>query len=74
MATGATCSSIPTSPSRSRGSTRRTDKPHVRMTRRVVAPERLDFVDVVTSSHNHTDHLDAETLGPLRGANPGFDS
>ncbi|HSD27200.1 MAG TPA: MBL fold metallo-hydrolase [Vicinamibacteria bacterium] len=47
-----------------------TDKPHVRMTRRVVAPERLDFVDVVTSSHNHTDHLDGETLRPLRDANP----
>lgn len=47
-----------------------TDKPHVRMTRRVVAPERLDFVDVVTSSHNHTDHLDGETLRPLREANP----
>lgn len=42
-----------------------TDKPHVRMTRRVVAPERLSFVDVVTSSHNHTDHLDRETLLPL---------
>ena len=49
-----------------------TDKPHVRMTRRLVAPERLDFVDVVTSSHNHTDHLDGETLGPLRAANPGL--
>jgi L-ascorbate metabolism protein UlaG (beta-lactamase superfamily) len=47
-----------------------TDKPHVRMTRRVVAPERLDFIDVVTSSHNHTDHLDGETLGPLRRVNP----
>lgn len=47
-----------------------TDKPHVRMTARVVAPERLDFIDLVTSSHNHTDHLDAETLGPLRQANP----
>jgi L-ascorbate metabolism protein UlaG (beta-lactamase superfamily) len=47
-----------------------TDKPHVRMTSRVVAPERLDFVDVVTSSHNHTDHLDAETLLPLFAANP----
>jgi L-ascorbate metabolism protein UlaG (beta-lactamase superfamily) len=46
-----------------------TDKPHVRMTRRVVAPERLDFVDIVTSSHNHTDHLDGDTLGPLRVAN-----
>lgn len=47
-----------------------TDKPHVRMTGRVIAPERLDFIDVVTSSHNHTDHLDAETLGPLLRANP----
>jgi L-ascorbate metabolism protein UlaG (beta-lactamase superfamily) len=47
-----------------------TDKPHVRMTERVVAPERLDFVDVVASSHNHTDHLDAETLAPLLKANP----
>ncbi|MFN7992864.1 MAG: MBL fold metallo-hydrolase [Bryobacteraceae bacterium] len=47
-----------------------TDKPHVRMTARVVAPERLDFIDVVTSSHNHTDHLDAETLGPLLRASP----
>lgn len=50
-----------------------TDKPHVRMTRRVVAPERLDFVDVVTSSHNHTDHLDAETLIPLWRVNPRLD-
>src|SRR5688500_11883118 len=49
-----------------------TDKPHVRMTERVIAPERLDFVDVVTSSHNHTDHLDAETLVPLMRANPAM--
>ncbi|HEV8607369.1 MAG TPA: MBL fold metallo-hydrolase [Tepidisphaeraceae bacterium] len=47
-----------------------TDKPHVRMTERVVDPARLDFVDVATSSHNHTDHLDAETLIPLLRANP----
>jgi len=47
-----------------------TDKPHVRMTERVVAPERLDFVEVVTSSHNHTDHLDAETLKSLATVNP----
>lgn len=47
-----------------------TDKPHVRMTQRVVAPEQLDRIDVVTSSHNHTDHLDRETLLPLRQANP----
>lgn len=49
-----------------------TDKPHERMTGRVIAPERLGFVDVVTSSHNHTDHLDAETLVPLRVANPAL--
>src|SRR5437764_12352175 len=47
-----------------------TDKPHVRMTERVVAPERLDFIDVTTSSHNHTDHLDPDTLGPLFKVNP----
>jgi L-ascorbate metabolism protein UlaG (beta-lactamase superfamily) len=47
-----------------------TDKPHVRMTERVVDPRRLDFIDVVTSSHNHTDHLDAETLVPLLESNP----
>jgi L-ascorbate metabolism protein UlaG (beta-lactamase superfamily) len=47
-----------------------TDKPHVRMTERVIAPERLKFIDVATSSHNHTDHLDPDTLGPLLKANP----
>ena len=47
-----------------------TDKPHVRMTERVVAPERLDFIDVVTSSHNHTDHLDKDTLVRLLRVNP----
>lgn len=49
-----------------------TNKPHVRMTERVIAPERLDFVDVVTSSHNHTDHLDGETLIPLWKVNPNL--
>ncbi|HJR79649.1 MAG TPA: MBL fold metallo-hydrolase [Anaerolineales bacterium] len=49
-----------------------TNKPHVRMTERVIAPEQLDFVDVVTSSHNHTDHLDGETLIPLLQANPNL--
>lgn len=45
-----------------------TDKPHVRMTARVVDPAQLDFVEVVTASHNHTDHLDADTLGPIFAA------
>jgi L-ascorbate metabolism protein UlaG (beta-lactamase superfamily) len=49
-----------------------TDKPHVRMTERVVDPGDLDFIDVVTSSHSHTDHLDAETLLPIMAANPGL--
>jgi L-ascorbate metabolism protein UlaG (beta-lactamase superfamily) len=43
-----------------------TETPHVRMTRRVVAPERLGFVDVVLATHGHTDHLDPGTL-PLVG-------
>lgn len=48
----------------------RTDKPHVRISERVIDPARLDMIDVVTSSHNHTDHLDADTLLPLMAANP----
>lgn len=47
-----------------------TDKPHVRMTARVVDPAKLAGVSVVTSTHNHTDHLDAETLLPLLTASP----
>jgi L-ascorbate metabolism protein UlaG (beta-lactamase superfamily) len=49
---------------------RQTDKPHVRMTELVVDPARLSFVDIITSTHNHTDHLDAETLSPILAANP----
>jgi L-ascorbate metabolism protein UlaG (beta-lactamase superfamily) len=49
-----------------------TDKPHVRMSERVVDPARMDFIDVVTSSHNHTDHLDSETLIPLIKTNPAM--
>ncbi len=44
--------------------------PHERMTARVVAPQALRDIDVLTSSHNHTDHLDAETIMPLLEANP----
>jgi L-ascorbate metabolism protein UlaG (beta-lactamase superfamily) len=47
-----------------------TDKPHVRMSERVIQPELLNAIDVVTSSHNHTDHLDAETLIPIVNNNP----
>src|SRR5688500_6866327 len=45
-----------------------TDKPHVRMTERVVDPAELGFVDVVTASHGHTDHLDPDTLRALPNA------
>ena len=47
-----------------------TDKPHVRMTARVIDPARLNFISVATSSHTHTDHLDADTLRPLFAASP----
>ncbi|MGC4047108.1 MAG: MBL fold metallo-hydrolase [Armatimonas sp.] len=47
-----------------------TDKPHTRMTERVIAPERLTGLSLITSTHNHTDHLDAETLLPLFASNP----
>ncbi|HEX8523435.1 MAG TPA: MBL fold metallo-hydrolase [Tepidisphaeraceae bacterium] len=46
-----------------------TDKPHVRLSRRVVDPARLGGISLVISTHAHTDHLDAETLQPIL-ANP----
>ncbi|MEQ1749245.1 MAG: MBL fold metallo-hydrolase [Prosthecobacter sp.] len=49
-----------------------TDKPHVRMTARCVAPEQLTGIHLVTASHIHTDHLDAATLLPLAQANSGI--
>jgi L-ascorbate metabolism protein UlaG (beta-lactamase superfamily) len=48
-----------------------TARPHERMTALVVDPSRLDMVDVVASSHGHTDHLDADTLRPLLAASRG---
>src|SRR5918999_642830 len=47
-----------------------TDKPHKRMTERVVDPAALGFVDVVCASHAHTDHLDPDTLRALVAARP----
>jgi L-ascorbate metabolism protein UlaG (beta-lactamase superfamily) len=46
------------------------NKPHIRMSELVIDPSSLDCIDIVTSSHNHTDHLDAETLQPLFNVNP----
>ena len=47
-------------------------KPHVRMSELVIAPELLNRIDIVSSSHNHTDHLDAETLNPILNSNPAI--
>lgn len=47
-----------------------TDKPHIRMTRLAIAPGELRDVTLVTSSHNHTDHLDKETLSAIIKSNP----
>jgi L-ascorbate metabolism protein UlaG (beta-lactamase superfamily) len=47
-----------------------TDKPHARMSERVIDPGLLKDIIIVSSSHNHTDHLDAETLAPVLKNNP----
>jgi L-ascorbate metabolism protein UlaG (beta-lactamase superfamily) len=49
-----------------------TNKPHIRMSERVVDPALLKNISIVTSSHNHTDHLDAATLLPVLQNNPGI--
>ena len=40
------------------------------MSERVLNPSLLQDISVVTSSHNHTDHLDGETLKPVIANNP----
>ena len=49
-----------------------TNKPHVRMSERVIDPSLLKDILIVTSSHNHTDHLDGGTLIPVIKNNPGI--
>jgi L-ascorbate metabolism protein UlaG (beta-lactamase superfamily) len=49
-----------------------TNKPHIRMSELVVRPELLTGISIVSSSHNHTDHLDAATLIPVIQNNPGI--
>ena len=46
-----------------------TDTPYERITGLVVDPAHLSFVDVVTSSHAHLDHLDPGTLPHVLGGN-----
>jgi len=50
----------------------KTDKPHTRITEQVVNPAALaalGVIELITSSHNHTDHFDPETLQPLLAEN-----
>ncbi|HRQ50833.1 MAG TPA: MBL fold metallo-hydrolase [Agriterribacter sp.] len=49
-----------------------TARPHTRMSERVVNPGLLKDISIVSSSHNHTDHLDGETLIPVIKNNPGI--
>ncbi len=46
--------------------------PHERITGLVVEPSLLSFVDVVTSSHAHLDHLDPGTLPSLLAGDAAF--
>jgi L-ascorbate metabolism protein UlaG (beta-lactamase superfamily) len=47
-----------------------TEKPHERISELVIDPALLPSIDFITSSHNHTDHLDGETLIPILKNNP----
>ncbi|HVX52151.1 MAG TPA: MBL fold metallo-hydrolase [Chitinophagaceae bacterium] len=49
-----------------------TAKEHVRLSELVIDPALLKEITIVTSSHNHTDHLDGETLIPIINNNPGI--
>ena len=47
-----------------------TARPHRRMMPPPIAPEALTGVDLVLSTHAHTDHMDPGTLKPLLAENP----
>jgi L-ascorbate metabolism protein UlaG (beta-lactamase superfamily) len=49
---------------------RGTARPHVRMMPPPILPGSCDRVDLVLSTHGHTDHMDPGTLPPLLQANP----
>jgi len=45
-------------------------KEHIRMTRCPVQPQLLDMLDVICSSHKHSDHMDPGSLPALMQASP----
>jgi len=45
-----------------------TTKPHIRLTEKCLDPGTLGFVDLVLSTHGHTDHFDPETLRAIASA------
>lgn len=47
-----------------------TDKPHIRMTESPFCGADLTGVDLILSSHKHSDHMDPGTLPDLMKANP----
>ncbi len=48
----------------------RTNKPHVRMTECPIRGDQLSGIDVILSSHKHSDHMDPGTLPGLLRASP----
>lgn len=51
-----------------------TDKPHVRMSSVVISPEQIAMLELaaISCSHQHTDHMDPETLAPIARNTPGL--
>lgn len=51
-----------------------TDKPHVRMSSSVIEPEQLAPLEpaAISCSHQHTDHMDPETLKPISDRAPAL--
>lgn len=49
---------------------KQTEKPHIRISELVINPSMLPKIDFITSSHNHTDHLDAQTILPILKNSP----
>lgn len=47
-----------------------TEKPHVRMTRSPLRPSELIGVDLIISTHKHSDHMDPETVPELMNHSP----